>query len=500
MKFLNKLVLFFLCFGIVMVSCEGIEDSLTDDRLDDNPLPTAPTYSAGTADFSKFVSIGNSLTAGFMDGALYTAGQANSLPAQMARSFAAVGGGAFNQPDINSVNGFNSTFSDVPNGVIAGRTLLDTSIPGPVPTTGELPTAFAGDRSALNNFGVPGILLGQALSAGTGTPGNMIENGLYTRFASNPGTSTILGDAIAAQPTFMSIWIGNNDVLGYAVSGASNEAIFTSVVDFQTQFNGMMAQILANTSANGIITNIPVVTNVPFFRAVPYNPIPVADQATADALNAAYAAYNAGIEQARLGMAISDTEAERRTINFAPGANAFVMTDEDLTDLTGSGLPNIRQTAPSDLVVLPAAAAFATGVGTQTAAGDNLVVTPEEQTAIITRTVAFNTIIATAVANSGGRFVLYDTNSGIAGVSPNTAIGAFADVFGLDGSLGIVVNGVRLQPDFSPNGIFSTDGVHPNQRGYAILAEEMLKVIEASFGATLPDIDVLDRPGVTIAQ
>ena len=161
MKFLNKLVLFFICFGVVIVSCDGQEDSLIDDRLDDNPLPTAPTFSAGTADFSKFVAIGNSLTAGFQDGALYNAGQANSLPAQMAQSFAAVGGGAFNQPDINSVNGFNSAFSDVGSGVIAGRTLLDTSIPGPVPTQGELPTAFAGNRAALNNFGVPGILLGQ---------------------------------------------------------------------------------------------------------------------------------------------------------------------------------------------------------------------------------------------------------------------------------------------------------------------------------------------------
>ena len=298
----------------------------------------------------------------------------------------------------------------------------------------------------------------------------------------------------------MSIWIGNNDVLGYAISGASNEAIFTSVVDFQTQYNGMMAQILANTSASGIITNIPIVTNVPFFRAVPYNAIPIPDAATAGAVNAGYAAYNAGIEQARMAMLITDTEAARRTINFAPGANAFVMEDEFLTDLSGLGLPNLRQSEPTDLVVLTAATQFPTGVGTQTAAPDALVVTPEEQQLIAARTIAFNTIIQAAVDASNGRFVLYDTNAGIPGVSPNTNIGAFADVFGLDGSLGILVNGIRLQPDFSPNGIFSTDGVHPNQRGYAILAEEMLRVIEASFGATLPDIDILDRPGVTIAQ
>jgi hypothetical protein len=177
---------------------------------------TCDGASAGSANFTKFVAIGNSLTSGFQSAALFTEGQNNSLGAILAKQFKCVGGGDFNQPDINSVNGYNSSFSDPANGIIRGRLVLfdpDGTGPksaGPAPAatpgmpapfnTADLPAPYAGDKTKLNNFGVPGIQLGQVLTPLTGGPstGNPAYNGLYARFASNPGTSTILGDAIGA--------------------------------------------------------------------------------------------------------------------------------------------------------------------------------------------------------------------------------------------------------------------------------------------------------------
>src|SRR5258708_5112762 len=148
------------------------------------------TPSKGNADFTKFVAIGNSLTAGYQAGALFTEGQNNSLPKIMATQFATVGGGSFNQPDIGSVNGFSS---EPVSGYYLGRYILfdpDGSAgprtPAPYPAhfpgssvtcpsavvtpplpapynTADKPTAFTGDKSALNNFGVPCIVLYQAL-------------------------------------------------------------------------------------------------------------------------------------------------------------------------------------------------------------------------------------------------------------------------------------------------------------------------------------------------
>ncbi|MEX2347936.1 MAG: hypothetical protein WD511_01850, partial [Balneolaceae bacterium] len=330
----------------------------------------------------------------------------------------------------------------------------------------------------------------------TGTPETAAFNPFYARFASSPGSSTILGDAISTEPTFFTLWIGSNDVLGYALSGATNDDIFTSTEDFETRFGGVVNTLLGNTEAKGMIATIPPVLTVPFFRAVPHNPVPL-DEQQADQLNQGYADYNNGLEQARQGGFIDQDEKDRRTINFSAGANRFVMVDNDLTDLSGMGIPNWRQSEPTDLVLLSAAQEFSTGVGTQSAAPASLVLTPENQQEIQQRSNQFNQIIASVAAQNSERIALFDVNSGLPG-NPNTSIGVFADLLGLDGEVGIRVNGTLLAPDFSPNGVYSTDGIHPNARGNAILANEFIRVIENKFDAVIPRVDVLRLPGVTV--
>ena len=67
-----------------------------------------------------------------------------------------------------------------------------------------------------------------------------------------------------------------------------------------------------------------------------------------------------------------------------------------------------------------------------------------------------------------------------------------------DGVPGITIEGVDLTPDFAPSGVLSTDGVHPNPRGNALIANGMLEVIEDGFGATLPRVNVLSKASVTL--
>jgi hypothetical protein len=52
---------------------------------------------AGVANFSKYVALGNSLTSGYSDGALFIEGQ-KSYTNIMAEQFKAVGGGEFKIP------------------------------------------------------------------------------------------------------------------------------------------------------------------------------------------------------------------------------------------------------------------------------------------------------------------------------------------------------------------------------------------------------------------
>ena len=58
----------------------------------------APAVTAGSADFSRYIAVGNSLTAGVSDGGLYREGQLSSYPNILAGQFAQVGGGEFVQP------------------------------------------------------------------------------------------------------------------------------------------------------------------------------------------------------------------------------------------------------------------------------------------------------------------------------------------------------------------------------------------------------------------
>lgn len=551
-----------LLFAVfIAFACKDSYESLVDNRLEDNPPPSEEPVSgeSGSADFSNYVAIGNSLTAGFMDGALYNLSQEYSLPALLAERMTYAGAPeTFNQPDINSELGYNSAASDPQNGVILGRYKLDTSIPGPSPTVGgELPTAYTGDKSALNNFGVPGIKVGHLLSPLVGDPNN--GNPYYARFASSPGSSTILGDAIATQPTFFTLWIGNNDVLQYAIGGASDPSQLTSVSDFgnyllNTQ-QSVIPQLMNNTQAKGVLATIPPVTVVPYFQAVPYNAIELSAEEAAQL----DANFEQGLNPILDAIAAnfpnhSQAEMDARKVNYQEGANPILVNDPTLDDLEDEfdqleqmGAINAQQRAAlvpyeqsrqlqamqiqgqmvAELVTLPAGSVLGTeydgdpdngtpttigaiiplgfpnpqnpDLGCTQAQGDECYLTIQEQQEINARATQFNQIIGQAVAQNPDRLALFDITSGFPGNTTNTEVQAFANLFGLDGQLGINVGGQLLQPDFSPNGVFSTDGIHPNARGNAILANEFIRVIEENFeGADIPEVDVLDLPSVQL--
>ncbi len=254
----------------------------------DFPEDTSREPNPGTADFSKLVTVGNSLTAGFMDGALYNRGQKNSFANILGQQLKLVGGGEFNQPDINSEHGFLQTG---PNGEILGHLKLVYDANGqPLPRPifpGDPLTPYQGDRSQLNNFGVPGARVWHSILSGYGQ-----SNPHFGRFASSENAS-LIGDASNAGGSFFVMWLGNNDVLQYATSGAIGateglgEADMTSVADFSEAYNAALNEMLSVANSKGMVINIPNVTDIPYFTTIPYNSLPL-DEATATQLNAGY--------------------------------------------------------------------------------------------------------------------------------------------------------------------------------------------------------------------
>ena len=167
---MKNISIFILIIAVgLLESCQQEVISLEDPNPPPPPCNSCPgDGDSGEASFDKFVTIGNSFVAGFQSGALFDEGQNNSLAKIISGQLSCAGGSnTFNQQDINSVNGFNLQLSNVNEGVILGRLVLfdDGSGAAPAPAgapgvpapynTADLPTPFFGDKSTLNNFGVP---------------------------------------------------------------------------------------------------------------------------------------------------------------------------------------------------------------------------------------------------------------------------------------------------------------------------------------------------------
>ena len=499
---MKKLFWLLVLPGLFLISCSNDDDSVVIPDPDPDPI----NYTSGSANFSNYVAVGNSLTAGFSDAALFIDGQTASFPNMLAENFALAGGGSFNTPFMADNLG-GATLGGTP--ILGNRLILDFSSGSPTPTpvdgigTTEISNTLSGN---FNNMGVPGAKSYHLLAPGYGNLAGVpvgLANPYYARFASSPD-ATIIGDVMAQSPTFFTLWIGSNDILGYATSGGSgvdqtgnldpstyggND--ITDPTAFAGIYDGLL-QALTAGGAGGAIANIHDVTSIPFFTTVPYNPVPL-DAATAELLNTAYAAYNGGLAQLQLLGAISAEEVERRTIVFSEGeTNAVVLIDEDLTDLTGfnPALINMRQATAEDLLVFTSQTIIGTLAdpndptsinGVAVPLADQWVLTPEEQDAVATALAAYNQTIEALAAQYDLAFI--DCNTFLRDVAEN----------------GYLLNdGSLLTDDYATGGGFSLDGVHPSPRGYALAANLFINAINEKYGSNLPEVEPLDYTGLYI--
>ena len=465
----------FLALGIIATSCS-----------EDNEVAVmSPSLDAGSADFSTFVSVGNSLTAGRTDSALFIAAQENSFPNIMAQKMALVGGGDFRQPLMaDNIGGLTIGGSPIEGPrLYLNMSTMRPAVLDAMPTT-DLLNSPAGP---FNNMGVPGANSFHLLAPGYGNLANLslgLANPYFIRMASSPN-ATVLQDVVAQSPTFFTMWVGSNDILGYATSGAPsgspfngvNGTTYTDPAFFEFVYGNIIGAMTAG-GAQGVVANIPDVLSIPFFHTIAYNPVPM-DAGTAAFVNSNYDAYNNGLLYAASVGLITAEEAAFRTISFeASETNAFVITDDELTDLTGLiGLPSLRQTKPTDLVTLTTGSVLGTladpnnpasVLGVAVPLGDANVLTTAEQGTINGVVTTYNGIIASAVNAAGLAFMDAHT------IFNNVVAGNYTD---------LAVGDNQIGANLVLGGGFSLDGVHMTARGYALIANEMLKAIDAKYGS-----------------
>jgi lysophospholipase L1-like esterase len=369
--------------------------------------------------FGSYVSVGDSLAAGYQSNALVETHQAGSVPALIARQ---AGSQGFQQPLISEP------------GIPPELTLLQL-VPAPVlapkAASNGTPKNLALARS-YNNLAVPGATTIDALTRATDGGG---FHDIILR-----GRGTQVAQAASLSPTFVTLWIGNNDVLGAATRGRAVDGVtLTPTAVFRATYQQIVTALRA-TNARVVAANLPDVTAIPFVTTIkPY------------------------------------------VTNPATGAP--VLNNGTTIPLIGpsGALPS------SAYVTLAASSLLANGVGIPTALGgrgtplpDEVVLDPAE-VAIIREHVAAN-------------------NQAIREICQAASI-PVVDLHGLLNEIatqGRHVGGVTLTSAFLSGGLFSYDGVHLTDLGYALVANEWIEVINANGGA-LPLVDLGPYLGVTAA-
>ncbi|OOV28536.1 G-D-S-L family lipolytic protein [Flavobacterium sp. LM5] len=473
-----------LIASLAFVACNNEDEVVVVDANSSDGKP----LTAGSAVVTKYIALGDSYAAGFSDNALFKAAQEGSYVNLLAKQFALAGGGELKTPFMaDNVGGLL-----LGGNVIQGTRLVFNGA-APVPVSGKPSTEVSTKLTGpFGNLGVPGAKSYHLVANGYGNVAGVaagLANPYYARFATS-ATSNVLADAVAQDPTFFSLWIGGNDVLGYAISGGTgkdqkgnlNPATYAGndITDpnvFASAYSNIVNALTAK-GAKGVVANLPYVTALPFFTTVPYNPATLSATQASD-LNSAYAAYNGGLIAAKNAGLITEAERLARTINFTAGANGVIMVDEYLTTVNVPGLvlPSLRLTTSTDYIVLLSGGVSSQsfllqGNGTRFPLTDSWVLSKGEVAEIKTATDAYNATIESVAKAKGLAFVE------LKGVTDKLASG------------GIVYNGYNTTSTFVTGGMFSLDGVHPSPRGYAIISNLFAEAINAKYGSNFKSVNV----------
>lgn len=411
---------------------------------------------------ARLVSVGNSLTAGFMDGGLMQAGQTYSFPNLIAGQLG-LSRAQFTQPWIASPGIGGLSGADV-TGVLyfdgSSISVLGTTPLAQVQSTLLL---AASQPTQYHNLGVPGALLHDgmnaydaATSAGGANPFFDFIN-RATLFGNEPVSAGYPGpggfvpvtfqsasqyyQAVARGGALTTLWLGNNDVLGPATGGEpprgfgdfgspGHRAFAADYTAMLSMLAGGLAQRNNGLKPTILVANIPSVTSTPYF-----------------------------VPQA--------------TFSF------FV------TQLIGQPWPGGFEETGVQYVRFPALSWVATAdPATPIPAGYTL--DAEEFASVAAATTAFNQTIATVAGTVNG--------SGLATVGLVDANDLLANETTVEQRTHFLflVNGGMTVAQAAATTVFSLDGIHPNSHGYGILANAFIDKYNEINPAGEPDLEHVD--------
>lgn len=371
--------------------------------------------------FTRYVSFGNSLTAGFQSAGINDSTQIQSYAVRLAHQMHT----PFFQP-LMSRPGCPPPFTNV---------FTQARVGGGTPTTCALRESQTPAPPYINDVAVPG--------AAAQDPTNNLAPG------SNPnalttfmlGGLTQIGMARRVMPTFVTAWIGNNDVLGAAtdMSHPGDSAEVTDTTTFKAEYTAFLDSLDAIGSVKGgLLIGVADVTQIPYAS-----------------LGVVYLQLKATALAALPSFQVSP--------DCAPSALGGVGDSSLVPFFYGLGLIQAAEANPAGHYTLDCVA-------------DDSVITKPELLKLHNSVVAYNVFISAQATARGWAYV--DPNIALALLKADTTQVAYFP---------------HAPPDpratTAPFGLaFSFDGVHPSSATHKLVANTLIQAINAKYGTSLAAI------------
>ncbi|HEX4807648.1 MAG TPA: SGNH/GDSL hydrolase family protein [Bryobacteraceae bacterium] len=372
-----------------------------------------------TADFSRFVVMGDSLSAGVENFSLLDSQQPHgygSLIADQAHAWLPLPLVPYpGAPNVLQLTSFGPppVIQPAPGTLLFPRDNplqqpFNISVPGitladsltMVPTLN--PNAPPVQQWATIVLGFPSLLLGQA--------------------------PTQLQTAVALRPTTIIEWLGNNDALVPALVGQL--AGLTPIDQFTTNYDTVL-KTLSSTGATVVTANIPDITEVPYFTS------------------AQSIANQAGVPVSVVTGALGIGSGDYVRLSGLSTADAI---------LSGTAKGPLPVDCPSPLAAL-------------TTSPIPCVLTAADATTLRTAITSYNNAIASESAKYGALMV--DIHTLVDQISTN----------------GYNIGTTTLTTNFL-GGLFSLDGIHPTNTGYAIIANTFIDAMDNAVGTHMAQVNV----------
>ena len=417
----------------------------------------------GELDFSRPAAVGGRMMSGYHDGALYPKGQENSLPKLVFDRILEHGGGEFTVPVMTEANGIGinpkpwTSIYQTKSNLNMRSDCEGVQSLGPVKTLYQT-TSFTDLEQSASNVN------GQYQCAPFATLDRMLDSDFslsyangnkfpyYHRMASNPGTSTMIGELIDYNPSFLMGWFGMEEVCSYAQTGGTSNTLTDPVV-FEKRLDSVLS-IMAANGTKGVLLNIPDVKELPYFQLVQWNGANLDSTQAAD-LNSLYTASNA------------------THINFKVGDNPFICEDPDAPQ----GIRHLKSgellmlTSPLDSMKCSLYGLFGRYFK------DMYFLSLDEVSNLDATIQAYNKTLAKLAEKYD--FALFDAHTYYQSIET-----------------GVMSDGVGVDFEFVTGGFVGLDGIYPNQKGNALLSNALIQSINDYYGTHVSYVNCFSCDGV----